>query len=171
MPRIYPTAVSRFWSKVNKDGPIPECFPLLGPCWLWRAGLDKDGYGRFWVEDRNLGAHRYAYEITNGPIPEGLVPDHLCRTPACVRPTHLEAVTIQVNTLRGDGLTAKFAVATHCVNGHEFTPQNTGKQYRNGKTVGRCCKACNNEKNNARYWAKRRTQRLQAESQTPEPLQ
>ena len=67
-------------------------------------------------------AHRFAYELAYGPIPEGLELDHLCRNASCVRPTHLEAVTHQVNMVRGkSGPGSK----THCPHDHEYTPENT----------------------------------------------
>lgn len=73
----------RFWLKVDKSG----------DCWLWKAGRDTNGYGAF---ERNT-AHRTAYELSVGPIPDGLEIDHLCHVKACVNPAHLEAVTHRVN--------------------------------------------------------------------------
>ena len=82
----------RFWAKVEK-----------GPdCWLWRGALNNRGYGQFRREKPHLMlAHRWAYESVHGHIPDGLTLDHLCRTPACVRPDHLEAVTLAENARRG----------------------------------------------------------------------
>ena len=63
------------------------------PCWIWQLYIDKDGYGR---ERRNGvidSAHRRAYQDAFGSIPDGCELDHLCNVPACVNPTHLEAVT------------------------------------------------------------------------------
>lgn len=112
------TALERFWIRVE-----PE--PNTG-CWLWSGTLYLGGYGRFTTETRSQqAAHRWAYEHYRGPIPEGLQLDHLCRVRSCVNPDHLEAVTARVNTLRGKGRTARNAAKTHCVRGHEFTPENT----------------------------------------------
>lgn len=67
------------------------------------GGTQRGGYGAFHIgePDRIVSAHRWAYEEIIGPIPEGLEIDHLCRTPACVNPAHLEPVTRSVNMLRG----------------------------------------------------------------------
>lgn len=65
-------------------------------CWLWRGRAYGSGYGSY----RGQGAHRYLYECFNGPIPDGLVIDHLCRVRNCVRPDHLQAVTVAENNRR-----------------------------------------------------------------------
>jgi hypothetical protein len=82
----------RFWSKVDKSGEH----------WLWTAGTSASGYGIFRVDTKTrVYAHRYSYELANGPIPDGLPIDHRCRIPRCVKPSDLEPVTIRENTLRG----------------------------------------------------------------------
>lgn len=115
--------VKRFWSNVDKDGPV-SARSDLGPCWAWTAAKNK-GYGYTLFEGRTQNAHRVSYRLLVGPVPEGLELDHLCRNRACVRPDHLEPVTSRVNLLRGEGVSAIHAAKTHCVNGHEFTPENT----------------------------------------------
>jgi hypothetical protein len=137
-----PTATERFWPKVNKDGPIPECWPELGPCWVWTAGLSHS-YGSFGVGARKqVPAHKWAYEQEHGPVPEGLELDHLCRNHACVNPSHLEAVTHQENLLRGEGISARCARKTHCLRGHPFEEANT---YRTTKGT-RGCRTCKRER-------------------------
>lgn len=130
----------RFWSYVDKNGPIPEHCPELGNCWVW-TGHTSHGYGLIGVttagHSKNVRAHRLSYEWENGPIPDGLVPDHLCRNRPCIRPSHLEAVTPYENIMRGVGVTAQKARQTHCTRGHEFTPENT----RN-INHGRECRTC-----------------------------
>ena len=73
-------------------------------CWIWKRRIIPVGYGMI---NRKLHpfkyAHRWMYEMTNGPIPNGLHLDHLCRVPSCVRPNHLEAVTCKENVRRGAG--------------------------------------------------------------------
>lgn len=83
-------------------------------CWIWLGRVHKR-YGAA----RHTTAHRYVYEQLVGPIPEGLELDHLCKTPLCVNPAHLEPVTRMENIRR------RYADYTHCANGHEFTDENT----------------------------------------------
>jgi len=154
MPK--PTTAERFWAKVDKAGPIPECRPELGPCWIW-TGSTSHGYGRLQAAGKVMGAHRFAYELLVGPIPEGLEPDHLCRVSACVKaiadehgPAHLEPVTHRENMLRGETIGAVNSRKTHCRRGHPFTPENTQRY-----GTDRACKTCRNADKRARYVATR----------------
>ncbi len=70
-------------------------------CWHWTGAKTDKGYGRFYLNG-NKHAHRISYELLIGPIPNGLVIDHLCRNPSCVNPAHLEPVTHVENVKRGD---------------------------------------------------------------------
>lgn len=69
-------------------------------CWEWQGLKNAKGYGELFVEKKHLKAHRVAYELLVGPIPEGLTIDHLCRNTGCVNPEHLEPVTNQENRRR-----------------------------------------------------------------------
>lgn len=124
----------RFWEKVDvRRG---------SECWEWQAGRKARGYGTFDCQGKPTPAHRMAYTLTLGPIPEGLVIDHLCSNPPCVNPVHLEPVTQAENTRRGRAgaaQRARRARQTHCKNGHEFTADNT---YRDPKKNSRSCKTC-----------------------------
>lgn len=77
----------RFWAKVDKtDG-----------CWNWTAAK-AHGYGRFNIALRTtIAAHRFSYELENGPIAQGLVLDHTCHNKACVNPSHLRVATNKQN--------------------------------------------------------------------------
>jgi hypothetical protein len=107
---------------------VEDC-GYLSPCWIWQQGLFRaTGYSQGHAPGGHprLG-HRLAYEAFVGPIPVGLNLDHLCRVIKCVNPAHLEAVTQRENLLRGESPVAINARRTHCINGHEFTPENTGR--------------------------------------------
>jgi hypothetical protein len=127
----------RFWSKVNKAGPIPETRPDLGECWLWTAKQTNE-YGYFSYGGREVLACRVSCEWDGRPIPDGQVPDHLCRVRACVRPSHIEAVTEPENWRRGEHPLAIAKRDGRCVNGHPSTEANT---YRwRDKAYCRSCK-------------------------------
>lgn len=125
----------RFWPKVEKtDG-----------CWNWKGALNTSGYGRLSLGGRGslmARAHRVAYELVVGPIPDGQDLDHLCRNRACVKPAHLEPVSRQVNLLRGETITATNAVKTHCPAGHELTGDNLVRYDLERGT--RKCRTCYN---------------------------
>lgn len=135
------TQDQRFWPKVNKAGPAPECRPDLGSCWIWLAAKFPNGYGRSWWPPRDLLAHRVAYELAVGSISPGLVLDHLCRVRECVNPDHLEQVTQRENVMRSSNFAALNARKTHCIRGHEFTPENTRIRIAEDG-ITRQCRAC-----------------------------
>jgi hypothetical protein len=112
-------------------------------CWEWIGGTQgyRFQYGVVKHRNRKMLAHRIVYQLLRGPIPEGLVLDHLCRNPRCVNPGHLEPVTIGENVLRGEGPAARVARRTHCFRGHEKIPENM--QVRPNGT--RYCKVCAND--------------------------
>jgi len=100
--------------------------------------IAADGYGVFSIGRRTLRPHRFFFESVYGPIAKAMQIDHAqCANPPCVRPDHLEVVTLRENVLRGVGTSARNATKTHCKWGHEFTDANTGHRPK-----GRYCKAC-----------------------------
>jgi hypothetical protein len=129
----------RFWSKVNKRGPMPPQSVAPGLCWEWTGAKTTGGYGQFWVKPRKVVAHRFAYEQLVGKIPDSLQLDHLCRNRACVNPKHLEPVTQQVNILRGFSIATANRLKTHCPKGHPYSAENT---YIHPKNNGRICRTC-----------------------------
>lgn len=100
----------------------------MSACVEWTGTIDKDGYGR---RGRHL-AHRLVWTQERGPIPQGLVIDHLCFNRACVNVDHLRLVTPVENMRR-----QRAALATHCRRGHEYTPENLSKNAGRRK-----CKKC-----------------------------
>lgn len=98
-----------------------------GGCWLWNGRLNVSGYGVF----HQTPAHRLVYELLVGPIPTGLVLDHLCRIRRCVNPDHLDPITQEENMRR--------ARLTSCRRGHPLTDENV---YVTPSTGARTCRVC-----------------------------
>lgn len=115
-----------------------------GDCIVWTGYVNEHGYGVTIVNQRHEYAHRFAFEMQYGPIPQGLVLDHICRNPICVNPAHLEAVTQKVNTYRGKAVEVwkQQSTKTHCTNGHELTGENVYREGPDGRN--RRCRICKN---------------------------
>ena len=79
--RTFPCVRDRFEADT-----IPE--PNTG-CWLWMGALGSWGYGVIWGDGRLKRAHRVAFELYVGPIPEGMDVCHKCDVTWCVNPEHL----------------------------------------------------------------------------------
>lgn len=112
-----------------------------GPgCWEAQNAHAGHGYHKTNFNGRIYYLHRLSWELLNGPIPNGLVIDHLCRNRACVRPSHMEVVTQEVNKARGVSPPARNAKKTHCLNGHPLSGDNLMSW---GKARGhRYCRTC-----------------------------
>lgn len=107
-------------------------------CWVWQGQQNSYGYGLLKVSGRRRMAHRVAYELRVGPIPDGLYIDHLCRNRTCINPEHLEPVTNGENVKRGEGTHARNSRKTHCKQGHPFAGANL--LISGGVRVCRTCK-------------------------------
>lgn len=141
-PAVATEPIERFWAYVGLQ-PTDRC-------WSWRGPIDDNGYGLFWSGSTRTRAHRFAYELAIGPIPEGLTIDHTCHTSECdspgtdcphrrcVNPGHLEPVTQRENTLRGQTVVAAHAAKTHCPQGHAYDEKNT----HINRAGSRVCRAC-----------------------------
>lgn len=102
-------------------------------CWLWQGYLMPNGYAFVTVRGKRSYAHRLSYITFVGPIPDGLVMDHLCRVRHCVNPEHLEPVTIGENVRRGAP-----ATKSHCVNGHPRDEMHMAWFSERGRLRRRC---------------------------------
>lgn len=128
--------------RTNPAERVLSTYTVDGACWIPEKKPDKTtGYVRVSTGggERDY-AHRLVWEYVWGPIPDGLVIDHLCRNRACIRPDHLEPVTRGENVRRGDaGL--HNSSKTHCVHGHEFTEDNIIRR-KSWPSHWRECRTC-----------------------------
>ena len=151
--RITKSPEERFWARVNKQGPVPDERPDLGPCWVWTGPRNKQRgqfsavYGRSPVL-----THRFCYELCVGPIPEGLVLDHLCRNRACCNPDHLEPVTAAENTRRNEAPSTVTNRTGVCQYGHPIEGDNV---YSPASRNERSCRECKRRRQRE-SWARTR---------------
>lgn len=115
-----------FWDRVDKSG----------DCWEWRGYRRASGQGVIGVGGTNVYAHRFAFELEHGPLPEGAKLVATCGSRSCVNPEHM----------RVEG-----RLKTHCPAGHEYTAESTYTYPQSsGRGVSRVCKACIRERNEER---------------------
>jgi hypothetical protein len=154
--RYYPPVADRLWAKVDRSD--------AGGCWQWTGGLTANGYGiPLGDGERQIFPHRLAWELANGPIPAGLVMDHLCRNQICCNPAHLEPVTIAENVLRGEGIAAQCARKTHCLHGHPLS----GENLRFSTKGARVCITCARRRCNEGQRRKRQLEREARQANGP----
>lgn len=140
---------ARFWAKVDKRGP--------DECWPWTACRNRKGYGRACIgHQKMVPASRLSFVLAGGALSTDQVIDHLCRNPICVNPAHLEAVTNAENVRRGEAgknIVERGLATTHCLRGHEYTPENTVLN-QNGH---RACRECGIQRKRRQRAAARQT--------------
>lgn len=136
-------------------------------CWVFTGPLNRTGYGYIRWGRQWPSVHRLAKIIFGERFDEELTLDHLCRNRACWRIDHLDPCTMRVNLLRGESFSAVNARKTHCIHGHELTPNNLVPN-----RAGRKCLVCHRESNrraSRRYQAVRRAAQLASPSMKSSP--
>ncbi len=115
-----------WWTRVAVGSP--------DECWEWKLSIGSHGYGQTWDGQSVTTAQRVAWVLAhNQQIPGDLVVDHMCHNRTCCNPSHLRLLDRRTN-----GWSQPRTFKTHCVNSHEFTPENT---YIDRKGWRRC-RAC-----------------------------
>lgn len=118
-------AISRFWRKVEKT---PNC-------WNWTGSLSASGYGSIVDETgKRRAAHRFAFERLTGPIPSGMLVDHICHNKSCVKPAHLRLATNKQNL---ENLTGPYVNNQSGFRGVSYHPKRDRYQAR-VRHNGRC---------------------------------
>lgn len=130
---LTPPEHNDFWGRVSEPDPLTGCMN-------WQQYVEPSGYARYAHRGQMIRVHRIAYADTHGSVPDGMIIDHLCGNRSCCNPDHLEAVDNWTNVRRGNSPVAQNWRKTHCVNGHEFTPENT--YVPKNRPTQRYCRAC-----------------------------
>ena len=129
-------------AQFEKGATIEESFRLHtiaapeGECILWtgsRNGAKK--YGMVWYQGRMQQAHRVSWELSNGPIPEGLLIDHMCHTTLCVNANHLRTATYTQNNENVQGPRSTNKTGVLGVSWHKASQKYIAQVSRNGKSI------------------------------------
>ncbi len=148
----------RFESHIDRDGPINPDHPEYGPCWYYTGTSNGRGYHQTSLDGERVYVHRVSYEWFVGPIPDGMLVDHVCHNldescpggwdcphRACMNPAHLALKSPRENTHASAVAPAAInARKTHCPRDHPYDEENT--EYRYGY---RYCKACRRNRSGA----------------------
>lgn len=128
-------------------------------CLEWTGATQGSGYGVIWLDGKNIGTHRLAWMLVNGPIPDGLMIRHfVCDNPPCCDPDHLRPGTNTDNmadmVAKGRHSHGDREPKTHCVNGHPFDETNTQVDLRGWRS----CRTCMSVRSKAKYDPEKRHQ-------------
>lgn len=148
------TSIERFWTKVNKDGPIPAHMPHLGKCWIWIGYIKKKGYGVFYDHNhKKTNAHRWIYaNLNNLELTTTDFICHHCDVRNCVNPSHLflgdNKANMEDRSRKGRHPNS---LKTHCAKGHPYSPENTHVRPASGYRHCRECGHIRDRKRDRRY--------------------
>ena len=134
-------------------------------CWHWLGALTSEDYGFLYFQGKRMAAHRLSYETFVGPIPKGIVLDHLCRDHTCINPDHLDPCTPGENVRRG---ISHYGSRTHCEAGHPYTSENTAINKAYDSRQCRICKRISNQKYKAAHKAELADKRREKNKANPE---
>lgn len=155
-PRLGLTDLERFYTHVNRMGPVARNRPDLGRCHLWKDGKDPKGYGIFWAEGTTHRAHIWIYKKKVGQVPPGKELDHFaCDRTGCVNELHVQPATHWENVLRSGGNGALNAQKLKCPAGHDYDEANT----RINAKGARECLTCKRDQQRCMKQAKRAIER------------
>lgn len=150
MSVLQPRSDGRVFGATLRERILLFSLPIESGCWIWQRGLDDKGYPRLRVRELSEQyAHRASYIEFRGPLSNNLTVDHLCFTPSCVNPAHLEAVPNEVNAAR-----QRSALSGYCKRGHEFSEENTYWRTASNGNSHRTCRICLRASNRARREAR-----------------
>jgi len=165
--RVIKPEAERFWAKVDKNGPI---HPTLGTsCWLWTGGVREDGYGRFSRPYRRpdraemIGAHRMAWILMRGSIPDGLFVCHSCDVKLCVNSAHHFLGKHAENNADRDAKGRYHNSEmdqTHCKWGHPLVGENVYLDL-DGHRVCKICRRVRGRTHDAKRRPRRRVRAIQ----------
>lgn len=158
----------RHYYRAWKDGELPKSYRSMtlaekwemhgrsagNGCWEWRGPRSARGYGSLNTADGRLYAHRVAYELHNGPIPDGLVVRHKCDNPPCVNPNHLEIGT-QLDNIQDSverGRNRNLRMGSLCTSGRHLI-ESLDDLYVSPSSGRKRCRHCQAE------WRARRAQK------------
>lgn len=136
------TPLERFLSFIDRNGPIPEKIRERGPCWLWIGGRKETGYGVFWDGLKLTVPHRWVYVYYRGAIAPKMDLHHVCENRCCCNPWHVEPLPhkehMHSHPEMGMKSGAQNRAKTVCINGHEYTPDNTYIDKRGYRHCRKC---------------------------------